>query len=290
MEADNEIKGQGNSYDFGARMYDSRVGRWWSVDPLFFKFTSINPYNFCVNNPVFYIDFDGRDITPSNDFKTSTYGLTHDYLMNNNSGYKSLLGKFVFDNKFNLSLGTDDSKVNQGAGASTNYKTKWNPSTKVITSAESESNFNSEEGRKDVTLWHFYIVVHEAGHTAEALNSALSLRNANHNGHSDQLPQLISVFKELSDELKIGLSDTQIKELSLFGSEDSGKFKNYISDLSKTNKTSVEDETLEYNARIENILSIKIKLPESSKSNSPINTPTPNKKEVEQKNPFEGGL
>jgi hypothetical protein len=32
MEKDNEVKGEGNSYDFGARMLDSRVGRFLSID------------------------------------------------------------------------------------------------------------------------------------------------------------------------------------------------------------------------------------------------------------------
>jgi hypothetical protein len=27
MEQDNEVQGQGNAYDFGARIYDSRLGR-----------------------------------------------------------------------------------------------------------------------------------------------------------------------------------------------------------------------------------------------------------------------
>ena len=63
-EKDDEIKGAGNSYDFGARIYDPRIGRWLSLDPLQKKYPGQSPYNFCANNPIIFIDPDGREIIP----------------------------------------------------------------------------------------------------------------------------------------------------------------------------------------------------------------------------------
>ena len=44
-------------YDFGARFYDPMLGRWFNVDPAG-QYT--NPYLFCGNSPMMYIDKDGR--------------------------------------------------------------------------------------------------------------------------------------------------------------------------------------------------------------------------------------
>ncbi len=49
------------AYDFGARMYDARLGRWLSVDPLGAKYPNLSPYNFVGNSPILYVDYDGRD-------------------------------------------------------------------------------------------------------------------------------------------------------------------------------------------------------------------------------------
>ncbi|MFK7115679.1 RHS repeat-associated core domain-containing protein [Flavobacterium oreochromis] len=59
-EDDWQIKGEGNSYDFGARFYDSRIGRFLSLDPLQTKFANLSPYIYAANNPVSHIDQDGK--------------------------------------------------------------------------------------------------------------------------------------------------------------------------------------------------------------------------------------
>jgi RHS repeat-associated protein len=45
---------------FPARLYDGRIGRWLTFDPLAEKFPSWSPYNFCMNNPMNMIDPDGK--------------------------------------------------------------------------------------------------------------------------------------------------------------------------------------------------------------------------------------
>ena len=55
-EKDNEVKGQGNSIDFGDRMYDSRLGRWLSLDPYAGSYSDMSPYSAMGNNPMFFID------------------------------------------------------------------------------------------------------------------------------------------------------------------------------------------------------------------------------------------
>ena len=44
-------------YDFGARFYDPMLGRWFNVDP---AAQVANPYLFCGNAPMMYVDKDGR--------------------------------------------------------------------------------------------------------------------------------------------------------------------------------------------------------------------------------------
>ena len=58
-EKDNEFSVDGGDYDFGERIYDSRIGRWLSVDPLANQAPAWTPYRAFFDNPNYFVDLDG---------------------------------------------------------------------------------------------------------------------------------------------------------------------------------------------------------------------------------------
>jgi RHS repeat-associated protein len=60
-ENQDELLGEDNAQDFGARMYDVRVGRWWGLDPLASKASNLSPYAAFANSPILMKDPDGKE-------------------------------------------------------------------------------------------------------------------------------------------------------------------------------------------------------------------------------------
>ena len=60
-ENDNEVKGNGNQQDYGMRIYDTRLVRFLSVDPITSSYPMLTPYQFASNTPIQAIDLDGLE-------------------------------------------------------------------------------------------------------------------------------------------------------------------------------------------------------------------------------------
>ncbi|MBN8687304.1 MAG: hypothetical protein J0M10_09805 [Chitinophagales bacterium] len=60
-ENDNEVKGDGKQQDYGMRIYDPRLGRFLSVDPIAKKYPWYTPYQFAGNKPIVAVDVDGLE-------------------------------------------------------------------------------------------------------------------------------------------------------------------------------------------------------------------------------------
>ena len=134
-----------NMYDFGARWYDvAGVPMWTSMDPLCEKYYSVSPYAYCTNNPVIYIDPDGKDgiisiygnnITISANVYLYGYGATKPVLQQMQKDINNLWGKnFSIDNKgktynvkFDIKLFLYDEKERNNPLI---IEDAWNPSSR----------------------------------------------------------------------------------------------------------------------------------------------------------------
>ena len=97
-EQDPSINGTGVDYDYGARIYDARTGKFLSADPLISKYPELTPYQFASNTPVQAIDLDGKEGM----YNLGPNATTKDYI-EVNRGYnqfaKSAVKSFVNDFK-----------------------------------------------------------------------------------------------------------------------------------------------------------------------------------------------
>jgi len=82
QEKTDEISGVGNSYDFEFRMYNPRLGKFLSIDPLFRKYPGNSPYAFAENRVIEGIDLEGLEFYSVHIRENSDGSRTKLYLIN----------------------------------------------------------------------------------------------------------------------------------------------------------------------------------------------------------------
>ncbi|OWP82669.1 hypothetical protein BWK59_14625 [Flavobacterium davisii] len=65
MEKDDELKGEGNSYDLGLRIFDPRIARMFKIDPRSKEYPWQSPYVYHRNSPLASIDYLGGGDPPT---------------------------------------------------------------------------------------------------------------------------------------------------------------------------------------------------------------------------------
>lgn len=119
QEKDDEIKGSGNSLDFGERIYDPRLGRFLSVDKLTGSYPWWSPYAFAGNTPIQAIDLDGLEIYYAQSGQIiGTYGTSTEIRVLNENQVATATTEFA---AYTNALKTDPAATNTylGSGAVT---------------------------------------------------------------------------------------------------------------------------------------------------------------------------
>ena len=124
-ENDNEVKGEGNQQDYGNRIYETRLGRFLSVDPVTKSYPQLSPYQFASDKPINGIDLDGLewvlkiyDPQAISDFVKA--GNDKDIYKQRGVAYQAINSKFSAEDFWNRA------SKNPGIVAEANYDSKTN--------------------------------------------------------------------------------------------------------------------------------------------------------------------
>jgi RHS repeat-associated protein len=118
-ENDKEVKGDGNQQDYGMRIYDPRLGRFLSVDPLSEEYPWNSTYAYAENDVIRAIDIEGAEKYIKTNYRNAAgiiYKTTIQSITNNQTGkavelnFHNATGKLTTDDVYESDM-YDNGKV-----------------------------------------------------------------------------------------------------------------------------------------------------------------------------------
>ncbi|MFB3389849.1 RHS repeat-associated core domain-containing protein [Flavobacterium sp. LAR06] len=98
QEKDDEIKGEGNSLNYTFRMYDPRIGKFLSLDPLSPQYPHNSPYAFAENRVIDGTELEGLEFLGHNESRIKmTYGAAMINVDNLNEASYNMVHTNVYD-------------------------------------------------------------------------------------------------------------------------------------------------------------------------------------------------
>jgi RHS repeat-associated protein len=171
-ENDNEVKGEGNQQDYGMRIYDPRIGKFLSVDPLSKSYPWNSPYAFAENDVIRSVDLDGLE---KFDVVTTSFAPFEIFGKDGFGGYygdgdNRKFGSAPFSNSGDVGkyrimggVGFDMSKMNGalsttvGAITSTYHRKSWNPLSDYTATSPTHLEFENSSAKSNSLAFKFHI-------------------------------------------------------------------------------------------------------------------------------------
>lgn len=129
------------------------ISRWYSPDPLQSKYPGWSPYNFANNNPIYYIDPDGRDVIPSKAFQGNEQLMAMLSLVQKTDVYNSLVANYLHGTE-DLYLGYNPNYNRMVVAKTDFYQAGVNNSFPRTFSVTAFYNFENKEPASGYLLGH----------------------------------------------------------------------------------------------------------------------------------------